>query len=156
MSLTFDQFNPDARKAGVDMGSAPNPAQAPDEIPHPGHTCGPESNCDQLCADYATQELRKRPTPFALGPENPIPGPVDWTKPVRTKGGKFPIRVYAIDHSLIQPVVGRIVYDVRSPMASSWQLSGIFGFGGGSDCNDAENYEPEAPAQDKTREAGNG
>ena len=79
------------------------------------------------------------------GPTNPFPGPVDFTKPVRTKGGKYPVRIIAIDNSLAKPIIGVMVgtgchFDKE---ANSWHANGQYHPATPGDCLDLENI-PEA------------
>ena len=80
------------------------------------------------------------PGPLApIGTPKP-PRVIDWTKPVQTSG-KFPSRVhiYAIDHNLTKPVVGRVEGDTR---VGSWYYDGIW-MAGDTGCLDLMNV-PEA------------
>lgn len=72
------------------------------------------------------------------GPLNPIPGPIDWTKPVETTDGQK-VRIYAIDHSLKQPVIGKII---EHNELNTWNYDGSFGNRGVS-CQDLRNVPEE-------------
>ena len=57
------------------------------------------------------------------GPLNPIGMPaIDWAKPVETTIGQ-PVHIYAIDHNLNQPVVGRLTEEKH---VSTWYYDGGF------------------------------
>lgn len=58
------------------------------------------------------------------GPLNEIGTPkvIDWTKPVRAKTGR-PVHIYAIDHNLTKPVLGRHDDDTS---AYAWTYDGLF------------------------------
>ena len=57
------------------------------------------------------------------GPLNPIGKPaIDWTKPVETKGS-HKVHIYAIDHNLPQPVIGRIADDTET---TQWSYDGLY------------------------------
>jgi hypothetical protein len=60
------------------------------------------------------------------GPSKPFPGPVDFTKPVRTKGSKIPVRILAIDHGLTRPVVGVVLSPFQRTYTRDWSLNGLF------------------------------
>ena len=57
------------------------------------------------------------------GPLNPISGPIDWAKPVETRGGDK-VHIYAIDHNLTQPVIGKII---ENHELNTWHYNGSFG-----------------------------
>ena len=63
------------------------------------------------------------------GPLNTIGTPaIDWTKPVRTIMGHWPVRILAIGHNLMKPVVGVIIGTGTSLSAevSQWYSNGIY------------------------------
>jgi hypothetical protein len=75
------------------------------------------------------------------GPLAPIPGPIDWSKPLQTKGGHYPVRVIAIDHSLTRPVIG-VVGGTESSLSrevNSWHYNGQFDARTSGDCLDLVN-----------------
>jgi hypothetical protein len=59
------------------------------------------------------------------GPLAPIGAPrvLDWSRPVRTVLGHTLVHIYAIDHNLAQPVVGRPLNDNA---VLTWHLDGLF------------------------------
>lgn len=82
-----------------------------------------------------------------------IPSPIDWKKPVRTKGGNhYPVRILAVHHGLQQPIIGVIEAEHLSQEASAWSLAGHFNPRGVPGCLDLENYDPE-PAKPDPRDA---
>lgn len=78
------------------------------------------------------------------GPMNPIGTPrpaIDWTKPVQTMAKiPVPVHIYAIDHRLKKPVIGKLDYwdDV-----GTWNFDGTW-ITGGTGSLDLMNV-PEAP-----------
>lgn len=82
------------------------------------------------------------------GPLAPIAGPIDWSRPLQTKGSfgiHQAVRIIAIDHSLNKPVIGVIGKDKN---VSVWHYNGQYNFnstGAHADCLDLENV-PEVAA----------
>ena len=60
------------------------------------------------------------------GPMSPIPGHIDWSRPLRTKGGLEAVRIIAIDHSLTKPVIGVILDSCLSKQVQTWSYNGEF------------------------------
>jgi hypothetical protein len=77
------------------------------------------------------------------GPLNPLPGPIDFSKPVQTKNSKTPVRIIAIDYSLSRPVIGVIQAEYFDKEVSCWSISGIYSSNGSRCGLDLENV-PEA------------
>lgn len=87
-------------------------------------------------------------------PENQIPGPLapfpglDFSKPVRCKGPKYPVRIIAIDYSLTRPIIGVMQEAGTSRFEreiSSWYANGQYNPTDTSrnpDFLDLENYTP--------------
>jgi hypothetical protein len=90
-----------------------------------------------------TREILGDGEPSAeAAPPKLLPGAIDWTKPVRTKGRKVPVTIYAVDPALKKPVVGRVNDDHD---LLDWGLDGSFHAGRGESGLDLENV-PAAPA----------
>lgn len=76
-----------------------------------------------------------------------IPGPlapigtiaVDFTKPVRTKGGKN-VQIIAIVHAFKRPILGRCDSEFLRDSVMEWNLDGRFGSSEGGDRLDLGNY----------------
>ena len=56
------------------------------------------------------------------GPLNPLPDRIDWTKPLESRDGS-PVHIYAIDHCLEQPVIGKVLGDKS---VSAWSYNGHY------------------------------
>ena len=64
---------------------------------------------------------------FIPGPLAPFPG-LDFSKPLRCKGPKYPVRILAIDYSLTKPIVG-VIESVGGRLGASvseWHINGQF------------------------------
>lgn len=74
------------------------------------------------------QEIKEGEPLAGLGgagaPVKHFPGPIDWDKPVRTKGRKSLVTIYAIDKRLKKPVVGRVEDEFGD--VGDWDLAGRF------------------------------
>lgn len=64
--------------------------------------------------------------------------PIDWTKPVRTKGGKA-VEIYCTDGVGLYPIRGRINPRQPDEAHSSWTINGELLTGICSDSSDLEN-----------------
>jgi hypothetical protein len=71
-----------------------------------------------------TREILGEGEPSAEAAPKLLPGAIDWTKPVRTKGRKVPVTIYAVDPALKKPVVGKI-HDEYAEV-TDWHLNGSF------------------------------
>jgi hypothetical protein len=72
-----------------------------------------------------TREILGEGEPSAeAAPPKLLPGAIDWTKPVRTKGRRLPVTIYAVDPALKKPVVGKI-HDEYAEV-TDWHLNGSF------------------------------
>jgi hypothetical protein len=91
-----------------------------------------------------TREILGDGEPSAeAAPPKLLPGAIDWTKPVRTKGRRLPVTIYAVDPALKKPVVGKI-HDEYAEV-TDWHLNGSFHPTKGESGLDLENV-PTAPA----------
>jgi hypothetical protein len=84
-------------------------------------------------------EVPPIPQDMIPGPLNPLPGPVDFTKPLRTKGGKQPVRIIAIDYSLRKPIIGVLQATGFDKEVSCWTSNGQYNPAGTSEFLDLEN-----------------
>ena len=110
-------------------------------------TGGPEGQAE-IKDGSADASPALRATDMIPGPTNPFPGPVDFAKPVRTTGGKYAVKILAIDYALTKPVIGRLM-GVGSPLLDAriqqWSVNGLFDDKPG--CLDLENVPEAQPAE---------
>ena len=83
--------------------------------------------------------MRNLTTIEGPGPLNPISGPIDWTKPVETVNGQK-VHIYAIDHNIPQPVIGRIGNDED---VVQWSYAGVYHRNGDPGTLDLRNVKEE-------------
>jgi len=132
------------------VATNPTPAQAESAAPEWFSengvclTCGKTREAHPLNRHDFADRVETIAVPDRIpGPLAPFPG-LDFTRPLRTKGGQYPVRILAIDYSLRNPVIGVIVVDHLKDESNTWSINGTYLQSGSPSGMDLENYEPAA------------